>query len=323
MAVYPQSEVARWKLARSEDVYASNRQEPLGHTVSRGYKLPAGLGTSVPFGCSLHRIEQDSNNSTKAIIFPQQAADDDNDPALHKMRLLSHGSFAPGEQRRRDYNWTIDPIDHRFGLVNNKAQQCSIKQILQPELDAAMAAHPAVVSKVYDVHKATAGDDLGCPRLLGVGNGSLPASHVFGKPSQQAPEPCAGELLRGYYTPAQQAPDPDLGKALRQGWRNVEVPGRSFGVPSVRDDIPTPASKSVANTKNYGNEPSAWQLLAPPKQQLAELLIAAGVPMPDEEFETVYQLAVQADGVPGQQQCSLDSFMKAKLMYLRQQAGLC
>jgi hypothetical protein len=36
-------------------------------------------------------------------------------------------------------------------------------------------------------------------------------------------------------------------------------------VPSVRDDIPTPAFKSVANTKNYGNEPTAWQLLAPPK----------------------------------------------------------
>jgi hypothetical protein len=99
-------------------------------------------------------------------------------------------------------------------------------QILQPELDTALAPRPAVVSKVYDAHKATAGDDLGCPRLLGVGNGSMPACHVFGKPSQQAPEPCAGELLRGYYTPAQQAPDSDLGKSLREGWRNVEVPSR-------------------------------------------------------------------------------------------------
>jgi hypothetical protein len=34
----------------------STRQEPLGHTVSRGYKLPAGLGTEVPFGCSLQRV---------------------------------------------------------------------------------------------------------------------------------------------------------------------------------------------------------------------------------------------------------------------------
>jgi len=51
--------------------------------------------------------------------------------------------------------------------------------------------------------------------------------------------------------------------------------------------------------------------------------MAAGVPMPDEEFEAVYQLAAQAEGASGQHQCSLDGFMKAKLMYMKQQAGLC
>jgi len=58
------------------------------------------------------------------------------------------------------------------------------------------------------------------------------------------------------------------------------------------------------------------------RPQLAELLISAGVAMPDEEFEAVYQLAAQAEGVTGQQHCSLDGFMKAKLMYMRRQAGL-
>jgi hypothetical protein len=35
----------------------------------------------------------------------------------------------PGEQRRRDYTWTIDPVSHRFGLTIKKAQECSIKQV--------------------------------------------------------------------------------------------------------------------------------------------------------------------------------------------------
>jgi hypothetical protein len=42
--------------------------------------------------------KEDLHNSTKTIIFPEQsAADDDTDPVMHRMRLLSHGSFAPGK----------------------------------------------------------------------------------------------------------------------------------------------------------------------------------------------------------------------------------
>jgi hypothetical protein len=32
----------------------STHKEPLGHTISRGYQMPAGLGTEVPFGRPLH-----------------------------------------------------------------------------------------------------------------------------------------------------------------------------------------------------------------------------------------------------------------------------
>jgi hypothetical protein len=40
--------------------------------------------------------EQEAQNSTHTIIFPQQAADDDENPPVHSMYVSSHGSFAPG-----------------------------------------------------------------------------------------------------------------------------------------------------------------------------------------------------------------------------------
>lgn len=45
------------------------------------------------------------------------------------------------------------------------------------------------------------------------------------------------------------------------------------GIPGVRLDIPAPANPSVANTMNYGNEPSVQQLLAAPA--CAELGVTA------------------------------------------------
>lgn len=71
-----------------------------------------------------------------------------------------------GEQRTRQYNWSsaaIEPSTHRFGAVDTRGQQASVKQILQPDLDdagGALAAPPAA-SPVYAAHKATLGDTLG------------------------------------------------------------------------------------------------------------------------------------------------------------------
>lgn len=69
-----------------------------------------------------------------------------------------------GEQRSRDYDWSkpaIDPQTHRFGLVD-RSRQCSVKQILQPDLDLEGAGQQQrVCSEAYTRHKATLGDELG------------------------------------------------------------------------------------------------------------------------------------------------------------------
>eukprot|EP00878_Enallax_costatus_P037930 GHUV01043033.1.p1 GENE.GHUV01043033.1~~GHUV01043033.1.p1 ORF type:complete len:345 (+),score=106.36 GHUV01043033.1:181-1215(+) len=287
--------------------------------------------------------EQEEKNSTQSLIFPGQPADDDR-PDTRKMYQTSHGSFAPGEQRKRDYDWSkanIDPNTARFGLVDRKGQQNNMKQILQPDLDEAVAQKP-VTSSIYDRHKATLGHELGKPRHLGAAARSEP-NRVFGVASAREAEPSVGELLRGWYTAEQQQPDPDLGKSIREGWRNTDSPtNRSFGVPSVRSDIPAPTTRSVANTKNYGNEPTAGQLLTPPKcvdlgvkeehflalrsrDEMVRLLDEAGISMDGEEFEVVFCRAAQMDGVDGpvgELRCSLDSFLKLRHYVMQQQAGL-
>lgn len=113
-------------------------------------------------------------------------------------------------------------------------------------------------------------------------------------------------------------------------------------MPSVRSDVPLPAARSVANTKNYGNEPTAGQLLTPLKcvdlgvkeehllamrnrEEIMQLLRDAGISTTDDEFEAIFGLAAELDGVDAASeklQCSLDSFMKARYQLMQQQAGL-
>jgi hypothetical protein len=117
----------------------------------------------------------------------------------------------------------------------------------------------------------------------------------------------------------------------------------------VRNDVPLPAQPSVANTHNYGNEPSAAQLLTPPscvdlgvqeahllqrrtRGEMQGLLADAGIGIMGDEFEAVFALAAAAgdggssasSGGSGQgpAECSLQDFMAARQLHLRQQVGL-
>jgi len=68
---------------------------------------------------------------------------------------------------------------------------------------------------------------------------------------------------------SQVLPDHDLGKSTKPNCRNVvrneNDIDRSFGLPTIRKDIPfkTSTQKSVADYQNYGDEPEAVDLLFP------------------------------------------------------------
>lgn len=61
-----------------------------------------------PFGIK----SASSMEPAKALIFPTDIDETEEGLELYKR---SHGSYAPGEQRRRNYDWNIDPERTRFG----------------------------------------------------------------------------------------------------------------------------------------------------------------------------------------------------------------
>jgi hypothetical protein len=77
----------------------------------------------------------------------------------------------------------------------------------------------------------------------------------------------AARCIHGEPNERELLPDHDLGKATKPNCRNVvrkeEDKHRSFGVPTLRMDIPGKKFRSVADYQNYGDEPEAVDLLFP------------------------------------------------------------
>ena len=77
----------------------------------------------------------------------------------------------------------------------------------------------------------------------------------------------AARCIHGEPSEKEVMPDKDLGKCIKPNCRNVvrkeEDMLRSFGVPTIRKDIPYKEFKSVADYQNYGDEPEAVDLLFP------------------------------------------------------------
>merc|ERR1712070_526744 len=116
----------------------------------------------------------------------------------------------------------------------------------------------------------------------------------------------------------------DLGRSIRPGWRNIADPNRSFGVPSIRDDVPAPTLKSVADHQNYGDESNAGALLYPPRfsdqgitqvdfllarsqEQMISLFKNAGFDLTEEQLANTFTKAASLDP---QGRVSVESFRR-------------
>jgi hypothetical protein len=64
-------------------------------------------------------------------------------PLLHCIVIMHACCLPAGEQRKRDYNWSkarIDPKQHRFGRVDSKGQQSSMKQVSSAPAGAGLSS---------------------------------------------------------------------------------------------------------------------------------------------------------------------------------------
>jgi len=263
--------------SRKEAVYHSSKREPLGKGYVRGHVLPAKTKEATFKYGKASVMSEDVGN----ILYPTEAERENStlNELSHPMYVVSHGDYAPGEQRRRGYDWdatTIkDPTAFRFGQVVKVNYRDGVAKALNPALDETLPPNAGIQSKVVEDFKDTHSDGLGSCRNLGLGARGLPLDHTFGMPSAgPRPKPKgeewdAAKCIHGAMTEAEQRPDYDLGRSVKPGMRNVVNPAmagdpaRAFGVPSIRSDIAAPRLKSVADIQNYGNEPNAGMLLYP------------------------------------------------------------
>jgi hypothetical protein len=112
--------------------------------------------------------------------------------------------------------------------------------------------------------------------------------------------------------------------------RRPEDKDRSFGLPTVRSDIPYKAFKSVADWRNFGDEPEACDLLYPStnlehgiteldfqqlrsREQIRNLFEKVGCTFKQGKFNTLYNRAAElCDSQDGQ--ISVRAFLQSQKM---------
>lgn len=152
----------------------------------------------------------------------------------------------PGQQKRRNYNWPVDPESTTFGIKGetgaNRGSSAGVAEVLRPLQE----------------------DDSTVFRTL---NRAHDPTKTFGKSTSSANSSAAECLGNTKINSAQSngsnidAVD-DIGKSLTPGFRNAST-SRCFGCPSIRTDIPKYDKASVADTQNYGDDVKAGYLLRP------------------------------------------------------------
>lgn len=257
----------------------------LGKARGFGHVLPAKTQTKdFAFG-----VKQSASTSAKNLLYPEDDGTDLN-PAVY---LKSHHAYPPSAQINRNYDWgstKLDPNQHRFGKATHKGKYDSTNACL----DRTGAQRYKIVSKSQGDFKSFQ------PQLGKVKDHGLSINnphHTYGLPSDPratGEEWNAGDCLKGNYSLDEQQPDGDLGRRTIRG-SSITTMNRAFGCPSMRDDIPAPKKRSVADTRNFGQDAGAKNLIAPTQY------VAIGVSEVDfakqrapSEIRTIFEAAGDA-----------------------------
>ncbi|EGR29619.1 hypothetical protein IMG5_152210 [Ichthyophthirius multifiliis] len=307
-----------------EAQYASRTLEPLGEPMKRNYQFPDQVhDESFKFGLAT----KNSEYTAKEVMFPQKPIM--NDSKTHQQYVFTHGNFEAGEQKSRDYNWPVDPKEHRFGkfekTVTNQAQLAVHQDSIPNEFPKTI-----ILKKKQEDFKNYHEDHLGQPKNLGQTNAKNDPNKVFGARLGGPDEWNAGKCIRGDGTLKEVQPDKDLGTTNKFGFRNLPKPGdenRIFGTPTIRDDIMKPQVKSIADPNNYGDEKPAVNLLFPQKyhymgvdeqdfllkrnkQEIKEIFKSIGFDYKAGKFEGIYRRALEFQNT-NDEKVSIKNFMQA------------
>lgn len=310
----PQDEVSAIKSSHAESKFRLTNV-PIGKPRPTGVPLPE----EVTSGNFTFGIKANTSEPAKELLFPQ-----DNGEELHpEVYIKSHGSYKPGAQTKRNYDWSqtgINPHEHTFGKTEVLAGESAADCIAQPKRNTMR-----VVSKAQVDYMTAKVRTIGKPTSYG--NHTDP-DRTFGQRSDAKIAPGewnAADCIRGDYG---MDDDPKLGKSTRKGMRNVTTETRAFGCPTIRDDVVPPKNRSVSDSQNYGTDANAADLLFPsqfsaigvhdedftkqrPPSTIRKIFANIGQKYTDDEFVRVWWRAATAGDINGDGIVSVTEFSRA------------
>ena len=210
------------------------------------------------------------------LLQPEEQITKNEEKLIHEQYLKSHGSYQPGEQKSRDYNWNINPVTTTFGIQNNTVERGNSSKgvseaLIQQELEQNQFNHKkkkkllcSIIQEEQQKYR-------------------MEEKIVHGIKTNTNDDTTAKDCLSIYNDGDS---TDDLGRSLRPGFRNVYTQvselnqtyhkshvcaqihfiKRAFGCPSIRTDIPKYFPNSIANTQNFGDDVNASYLLRPTPQ---------------------------------------------------------
>jgi hypothetical protein len=123
-------------------------------------------------------MESKDLENAKDMIYPMGVGQNDTQQ-IQDMYRKTHGNFAPGEQKNRNYEWKFDASAHRFGYAEKKILN-GAGDALHNERNEEQFPKTVIVKKTVEDQKAVASDILGASKNLGQGQEDRGADFVHG-----------------------------------------------------------------------------------------------------------------------------------------------
>ena len=248
----------------AERIYKSHKAEPLGRSAQTHTRLPEKCQSSTfAFGVSTKKKEGDDAKTALASFGVGARAEETAIDEAHR---------PIGKAKPRNYDWAtvgIDPNAKRFGKLssaNKNGEALTMNHAVQGD---PRTKQTVLLPRTVAESHAVSSEVLGKPKNLGFGDRSQGKDFAYGT-RQKFDEYGMKSLLSGGGFGNDE--DPTLGrsiskiKSLRSGHATIQdepEQNKTFGVPTVRYDLPRPANKRITNAKNYGDDASAAALLYP------------------------------------------------------------
>ena len=260
-----------------ERVYRSVKMEPLEKPFIRGFDIPEGV---VAGG-----LTRNVSLPAKESLFPRDSITDTH--ADHERYVLTHNSFAPGEQISRGYVWPaeVEASGFAFGQPNERTKGGTKDALVWERLEDPTKVALKRLEDFRQVARESIGKSKNTMR-------HVPHDLRFGIRSTSSSNTTAQCLHFNVRDARELLPDADLGRAKRR----APETSRIFGVPSVRTDIPKPEARGLADIQNYGDDPGAAALLNPQRfENMGVYDEDFTVPRSKSELRTLLPSLSQAD----------------------------